>query len=79
MDLFAICNCDPYQAFSGRSRADHIPFDPASARIKEKAAQELDLGGMGLSIIRKSVSSVLYGRKDGRNRLFLSFRLEAGS
>ena len=55
---------------------DGVPFDPTTAEIKEKEVHELDQGGMGLSIIRKSVSSFRYERKDSRNNLFMTFRLE---
>ena len=54
-----------------------VAFDPTTAKVEEKDFESLDSGGMGLTIIRESVSSMRYEREDGRNRLFLSFLSEA--
>ena len=51
-----------------------IPFDPTIVKEK-RAVEEMDQGGMGLIIVRQSVSSLSYKRKDGRNELLMSFRL----
>ena len=52
---------------------DGIPFDPTAFRTEEKDFELLDCGGMGLNIVRETVSGMHYQRKDGRNELVLSF------
>jgi len=52
---------------------DGIPFDPAAALPEEKDFDLLDQGGMGLNLIRQSVSSLRYERKDNRNILTMIF------
>ena len=56
---------------------DGIPYDPTAVKAEEKTFDELDEGGMGLNIIRRSASSMRYERKDDRNKLYLSFRTES--
>ncbi len=53
---------------------DGTPFDPTTAIMKEKPFEELDGGGMGLGMIRKTASDIRYERKDGRNELTLVFK-----
>ena len=52
-----------------------IPFDPTNAPVLEKEFDLLDSGGMGLNLIRQSVSSMHYERKDNRNDFLLIFPL----
>ncbi len=52
-----------------------IPFDPVSSQAGEKDFDLLDHGGMGLSIIRQSVSSIRYERKNDQNELTMCFFL----
>lgn len=52
---------------------DGKTFDPTIALTEEKDFDELDSGGMGLQLIRQTVSSVRYERKDERNLLTLTF------
>ena len=54
---------------------DGIPFDPTAAPAEEKDFEFLDNGGMGLNLIRKSVSSMRYERKNNRNNFMLYFPL----
>ena len=54
---------------------DGIPFDPTAAPTEEKDFEFLDNGGMGLNLIRKSVSSMRYERKNNRNNFMLYFPL----
>ena len=56
-----------------RFRDDGIPYDPTAVQLREKDFEELDLGGMGLSIIRQTASSVEYARTEDRNVLTLRF------
>ena len=52
-----------------------IPFDPTAAQTEEKDFEQLDSGGMGLEMIRKTVSSMAYGRRSGRNLFLMDFPL----
>ena len=52
-----------------------VPFDPVSASPVEKDPEHFDSGGMGLSLIRQTVSSMTYKRENGRNVLTLCFAL----
>ena len=54
---------------------DGIPFDPVASQAGETDFDLLDNGGMGLSIIRQSASSVRYKRKKDRNKLTMHFQL----
>ena len=51
-----------------------IPFDPTAAG-DEKEFEELDSGGMGLRLIRQTVSGMRYERRQNRNELILNFSL----
>ncbi len=50
-----------------------IPFDPASAQIKEKDFDELDSGGMGILLARKISKEMIYNRINDFNCLTLKF------
>ncbi len=52
------------------------PFNPVSANIKKKGFDELDSGGMGLSLIRQIAENMWYKRQDNKNILFLEFTLK---
>ena len=54
---------------------DGIPFDSTSVREDSREFEEMDQGGMGLNIIRQSVSSMHYERIANRNELTLVFLL----
>lgn len=54
---------------------DGIPFDPTASSQESKEFEALDKGGMGLALIRQSVSSMHYERKCGRNVFTLYFPL----
>ena len=54
-------------------RDNGIPFDPTVFDIEVKEFEELDGGGMGLGLIRQSVSSARYVREDGRNLFTMQF------
>ena len=54
---------------------DGIPFDPTAFSQESKEFEALDNGGMGLALIRQSVSSMHYERKCGRNVFTLYFPL----
>ena len=54
---------------------DGIRFDPTAEKTEGKEFEALDSGGMGLNIIRQSVSSIHYEWKDEMNVLTMSFRL----
>lgn len=54
---------------------DGIPFDSTSVRTDSREFEEMDQGGMGLNIIRQSVSSMHYERTEDRNELTLVFLL----
>ena len=52
---------------------DGAAFDPTAARAEEKSFDRMDRGGMGLDLIRQTVTSMAYERKEGRNELTLYF------
>ena len=52
-----------------------IEFDPTAPRGEETDFDMLDMGGMGIGIVRETASSMEYARKDDRNVLILRFRL----
>ena len=58
---------------------DGIPFDPSAAQTEDREFDLLSSGGMGLNLIRQSVSSIRYERRENRNELTLSFRLTKNS
>jgi anti-sigma regulatory factor (Ser/Thr protein kinase) len=52
-----------------------IPFDPTAVQTEDKEFELLDSGGMGLNLIRQTVSSARYERRDGMNLFTLEFPL----
>lgn len=52
---------------------DGIPFDPTLHAGTAIEFEALDLGGMGLVLIRESAADMAYERVNGRNVLRLSF------
>ncbi len=54
---------------------DGIPFDPTAVSRSDREFETLDSGGMGLNLIRQSVLSMAYIRKNGRNVFTLRFSL----
>ena len=53
------------------------PFDPTAAEEPDTSlpAQERDIGGLGIFLVRHYMDSVSYMRKDGQNILHLSKKL----
>ena len=58
---------------------DGIPFDSTAENAPEKEFDMLDTGGMGLNVIRQTVSEMTYERKDEWNVLTLRFDFAADS
>ena len=57
-------------------RDNGVPFDPfAQQETPERAFEDLDRGGMGISLIKQSVSSAAWRNEGGYNILNLSFDL----
>lgn len=56
-----------------RFRDNGIPFDPTTTRTEDKEFDMLDSGGMGLDLIRQTVSSARYERRDGMNHFTMLF------
>lgn len=56
---------------------DGSPFDPTVEKAPEKDFDMLDTGGMGLKLIRHTVSEMTYERKDDLNELTLRFDFDA--
>lgn len=54
---------------------DGEPFDPTQDRGEMADFDDLDLGGMGLILIRETAAEMAYERRDGRNVLSLRFDL----
>lgn len=55
-----------------------IAFDPTAVQPEDKEFELLDSGGMGLNLIRQTVSSARYERQNGMNRFSLVFPCPAG-
>ena len=53
---------------------DGIEFDPTKHEPAEKFFEEMDSGGMGISLIRQTVSSWDYRRENDKNILVMLFR-----
>ena len=51
---------------------DGIPFDPTAHIPNAKATDELQVGGLGISLIRQIVDEMHYDRKEGENILTLA-------
>ncbi len=67
-------SCDKKDSFfSVIFSDDGIPFDSTAENAPEKEFDMLDTGGMGLNVIRQTVSEMTYERKDERNVLTLRF------
>ena len=58
-------------------RDDGKPFDPTKIPDTSIDFDALDQGGMGLGIIRQSVSELRYARQDDFNELTMVFALDA--
>jgi anti-sigma regulatory factor (Ser/Thr protein kinase) len=59
-------------------RDNGIPFDPTVVETEDREFEMLDSGGMGLNLIRRTVSSARYERRDGRNHFTMIFPLSDG-
>ena len=53
---------------------DGTPFDPLAADLAERDFDELDMGGMGISLAKQAASDIDYAYVDGRNVLTMHFR-----
>ena len=54
-------------------RDNGIPFDPTAVQAEDKDFELLDSGGMGLNLIRQTVSSAQYEHRDGHNYFTMVF------
>lgn len=56
---------------------DGVPFDPLATRDPDTtlAAEDRPIGGMGILIVKKTMSPVTYERKDGRNVLTMGLKI----
>ncbi|MDO4796889.1 MAG: SpoIIE family protein phosphatase [Coriobacteriales bacterium] len=54
---------------------DGVPFDPLAHDGEERAFEDLDMGGMGIMLIREACDDVAYEYVDGRNVLTMRFGL----
>jgi len=54
---------------------DGAPFDPLMTQPIEKDFEELDSGGMGISLVKNIADELSYRRSGGRNILTLTFSL----
>ena len=57
------------------SRMTANAYDPTAARVVEKPFEELDRGGMGLTLIRHAAAFTRYEREGGMNVFTLDFPL----
>ncbi|MGN0814913.1 MAG: SpoIIE family protein phosphatase [Candidatus Coproplasma sp.] len=58
---------------------DGTPYDPTKAEEPDVtlSAEERNIGGLGIFMVKKMASSVEYGYVDGKNRLTVTFKLNA--
>ena len=58
---------------------DGVPFDPLATRDPDTklSAEDRPIGGMGILIVKKTMSPVTYERKDGRNVLTMGLKINA--
>jgi len=56
---------------------DGVPFDPLATRDPDTtmAVEDRPIGGMGILIVKKTMSPVTYERKDGRNVLTMGLKM----
>lgn len=56
---------------------DGVPFDPLATRDPDTklSAEDRPIGGMGILIVKKTMSPVTYERKDGRNILSMGLKI----
>lgn len=56
---------------------DGVPFDPLATRDPDTklSAEDRPIGGMGILIVKKTMSPVTYERKDGRNVLTMGLKI----
>jgi len=56
---------------------DGVPFDPLAVRDPDTSlsAEKRAVGGMGILIVKKTMSPVKYERKDGRNVLTMGLKI----
>ncbi len=54
---------------------DGVPFNPLEMDMGERAFEDLEFGGMGISFVKKSCDEVTYAYEDGRNVLTMRFTL----
>jgi sigma-B regulation protein RsbU (phosphoserine phosphatase) len=52
---------------------DGVPFDPVSSEPEDCDFEDLDIGGMGIQLVRQTCSDMSYERLDDRNILTLHF------
>jgi anti-sigma regulatory factor (Ser/Thr protein kinase) len=52
---------------------DGTPFDPLTVGTVERDFDELDMGGMGISLAKQAASDIDYAYADGRNVLTMHF------
>jgi sigma-B regulation protein RsbU (phosphoserine phosphatase) len=60
-------------------RDDGPEFDPTTAARKQPPAEDDELGGWGIELVRRNVDDIRYQREAGRNVLRLIKRLVPGS
>lgn len=55
-----------------------VPFDPLSAKIPDisLSAEERDVGGLGIFLVRKSMNEISYEYKNGHNILKIKKNIE---
>lgn len=56
---------------------DGVPFDPLATRDPDTklSVEDRPIGGMGILIVKKTMSPVTYERKDGRNILSMGLKI----
>ena len=74
-----ICYTDEYHYRAWKAIADNngIPFDPTQSAGTTAEFEDLDLGGMGIELIRQSAKKMTYVREGNYNILTLYFEFNA--
>ncbi len=69
----AICKAD--DTLVVRIADDGTPFDPLSHNAEEREFEDMDMGGMGIMLMRETSKDAAYERQDNKNVLTLTFGL----
>lgn len=73
-ETVCICICDDGELVHLGFEDDGVPYDPLTAKTPDvtASAEDREVGGLGLFMVRKMVETMVYSFEEGKNRLQLS-------